>query len=182
MSGQGWPAVGGRGQIGGAVAGAAAFVAPFGRKPCGAPSCRARLPGDRPHAVPAVPARCRARPGGPDHQPCARCAVAGESSQAASRNAAHYLGRPLPPQGHPKIPFNRSAERIFRTHPCARSLWRPSGPDGKGQAKGQTRHARGEPQHLPKALLTLMPRIRKTPTVASGRVHAPGHRPSHAAS
>jgi ADP-ribose pyrophosphatase YjhB (NUDIX family) len=45
MSGQGWPAVGGWGQIRGrAVGGAAAFVAPSGRKPYGAPSCRARWP------------------------------------------------------------------------------------------------------------------------------------------
>ncbi len=35
-----------------------------------------------------------------------------------------------------------------RTHPCTRSLWRPSGPDGKGQARGQARDARGAPLRL----------------------------------
>ena len=54
-------------------------------------------------------------------------------------------GPALHPQGHPKILSNRSDESIFGTHPCARSLYRPSGPDGEGQAKGQARNARGEP-------------------------------------
>ena len=71
--------------------------------------------------------------------------AAGERSGSTGRNAAHYPGRPLHPQGHLKILSNRSAERIFRTHPCTRSLWRPSGSDGKGQAKGQARSERGEP-------------------------------------
>jgi hypothetical protein len=39
--------------------GAAAFAAHSGRKPYGATSCRARLPGTGPRAVPAVPPRCR---------------------------------------------------------------------------------------------------------------------------
>ncbi len=52
MSGQEWPTVGGRGQIGGlAVGGAAAFVAPYGRKPTG----RAELP------RPAAPVTGRVR-------------------------------------------------------------------------------------------------------------------------
>ena len=42
-------------------------------------------------------------------------------------------------------PQTRSAESIFGTHPCARSLCRPGGPDGEGQARGQARNARGEP-------------------------------------
>ena len=44
-------------------------------------------------------------------------------SHRRGRNAAHCPGRPLRPQGHPKILSTRSAERIFRTHPCRRSLW-----------------------------------------------------------
>ena len=43
---------------------------------------------------------------------------------------------------------NRSAESIFGTHACARSLCRPGGPDGKGQARGQARSARGEPSSM----------------------------------
>jgi hypothetical protein len=68
-----------------------------------------------------------------------------ESHEDQGRNAAHCPGRPLHPQGHPKILSDRSAESIFRTHPCARSLCRPSGPDGEGQAGGQAPKARGEP-------------------------------------
>ena len=69
----------------------------------------------------------------------------GERSPTSARNAAHCPGRPLHPQGHLKILSNRCAESIFGTHPCARSLYRPSGPDGEGQATGQARNARGEP-------------------------------------
>jgi hypothetical protein len=64
----------------------------------------------------------------------------GERLQQSDRNAAHCTGRPLHPQGHPKILSNRSAESIFRTHPCARNHYRPCGPDGEGQAL----KARGE--------------------------------------
>jgi hypothetical protein len=68
----------------------------------------------------------------------------GERSRAPGGDAAHCPGRPLRAQGHPKILSNRSAESIFGIHPCARSLYRPCGPDGEGQAKGQARGARGE--------------------------------------
>ena len=89
--------------------GAAAFAASFGRKPYGAASCRARHPGDRPPAVPAV-SRCARQL----HDqtvilgPGARIAV--KMSQPAGRNAAHCPDRPLHPQGHPKILSNRSAK------------------------------------------------------------------------
>ena len=46
------------------------------------------------------------------------------------------------------IVSNRSAETIFRTALERRSLCQPSGPDGEGQAGGQARNARGEPQRL----------------------------------
>jgi hypothetical protein len=40
-----------------------------------------------------------------------------ERSQPPGRNVAHYPGRPLQRQGHPKILSNRFAERIFGTRP-----------------------------------------------------------------
>ena len=98
--------------------GAAAFAASFGRKPYGRGGCRARLPGDRPPAVPALPPRSRAReqqdqavnqaPGAP---------IAEKMSQPPGRNAAHCPGRPLQRQGHPKLVSNRFAETSFGTHP-----------------------------------------------------------------
>jgi hypothetical protein len=41
--------------------------------------------------------------------------------------ASQGTGPPLHPQGHPKILSRRSAESIFRPHPCARSLCGPWG-------------------------------------------------------
>ena len=64
------------------------------------------------------------------------------------RNAAHCPGGPLHPHRHSKIFSNRFAESIFGTHPCARSLCRPCGPDGEGQARGQAPSARGEPPQV----------------------------------
>ena len=77
-------------------------------------------------AAPA-PARGRSPPSRPDavpHEqgqavtlaPSAPIAVRKES-QPRDGNAAHYPGRPLQRQGHPKILSNRFAERIFGTHP-----------------------------------------------------------------
>jgi len=139
-------AVSGPGRRGTRRRGAAAFPAPSGRKPYGAASCRARLPGTGPRAVPAVAPKCRT---------CKRCPAAclgarrlppDEESQWRGRNAAHRTERPLHPQGHPKILSNRFAESIFGTHPCARSLCRPGGPDGEGQANGQApKHAANLP-------------------------------------
>ena len=43
--------------------------------------------------------------------------IAVRTSQVPGRNAAHCPGRPLRRQGHPKVLSNRSAERIFGTHP-----------------------------------------------------------------
>ena len=84
-------------------------------------------PGDRPRAVPAVSA--------PVPRPAAKTRPSAsrksrrrrEKSQPPGRNAAHCPGRPLHPQGHPKILSDRSAERIFRTRPCARSSGDPAG-------------------------------------------------------
>jgi hypothetical protein len=78
--------------------GAAAFAASFGREPYGAASCRARHPGDRPPAVPAVTRR-RARQ---HHGQAVTCApgapIAVRMSQRSGWNAAHYPGWPLQPQ------------------------------------------------------------------------------------
>jgi hypothetical protein len=60
--------------------------------------CRARRPGDRPPAVPAV-SRCRARQ---HHDQAVTLApdapIAMKMSQRPDRNAAHYPGWPLQPQ------------------------------------------------------------------------------------
>jgi hypothetical protein len=54
--------------------GAAASLAPSGRKPYGAAAAELSFPGDRPQAVPAVPPRCRSRQQRPSRHPRARCA------------------------------------------------------------------------------------------------------------
>ena len=92
-------------------------------RPGGSPLGAAPPPGQqartRRQAVPAAthPGAPRPRePAGPSstrraHRlPC-------ERSQRPGRIAAHCPGRPLQRQGHPKILSNRSAERIFGTHP-----------------------------------------------------------------
>ena len=137
----GWAAAGGRGQIGGKR-----------RWRCGsfrrALRAEALRRAELPRPVVPVTGRVRYPPYLPGAAPASRsqavslapdAPIAGKRSRSTGRNAAHCPGRLLHPQGHPKILSNRSAERIFRTHPCARSLCRPSGPDGKGQAKGQAR-------------------------------------------
>jgi hypothetical protein len=141
----GWPAVGGRGQIRGSAVGGRQLSSRLRTEALR----RAELP--RPAApvtgrVRYPPYRSGAAPiSGDQTVRHARAKQSPEKSPARGRNAAHCPGRPLRPQGHPKILSNRSAERIFRTHPCRRSLWRPSGPDGKGQATGQAQNTRGEP-------------------------------------
>jgi len=129
-----------------AVAGRQLRSRPSGRQPYGRGGCRVLLSRHRPPPVPAVmsPMRrgaSRSRPScvAPDTP------IAARRSQPPGRNAAHCPARPLHPQGHPKILSNRSAESIFGTHPCARSLCRPGGPDGEGQAEGQARNVRGKP-------------------------------------
>ena len=106
MNGQRWPAVGGRGQSRGrAVGGAAAFVAPFGRKPYR----RAELP------RPAAPVTGRMRyppylPGAaPDREDqavrLARVApVAGKVTGTGTERRA-LSGPPPPPARAPEDPF-----------------------------------------------------------------------------
>jgi hypothetical protein len=74
----------------------------------------------------------------------------GERSQSSGRNAAHCTGRPLHPQGHPKILSNRSAKTAPQKASSGPTLVRgatagPGGPDGEGQARSQAQSARGEP-------------------------------------
>jgi len=49
----------------------------------------------------------------------------GESRRHRAGTPRIVWAGPLHEQGHPKILSNRSAESIFGTHPCARSLCRP---------------------------------------------------------
>ena len=137
--------ISGKGRRGARRCWAAAFAAPFGRKPYGATSCRARLPRHRPQPVPAVTPpmphdTSRARPSRSRRVRRSPC----ERSQPPGRNAAHCPGRPLQRQGHPKI---LTASQKGSSGPTLerRSLCRPSGPDGEGQARGQARNARGKP-------------------------------------
>ena len=97
--------------------GAAAFAASFGRGPTARRRAAHGTPGDRPPAVPAV-SHCRARQHrGQAVSVAPDAPIAGKMSQPPGRSAAHYPGRPLQRQGHPKIVSNRFAETIFRTHP-----------------------------------------------------------------
>jgi hypothetical protein len=68
-----------------------------------------------------------------------------ERSQPPGRNAAHCPGRPLQRQRHPRSFLTASQKGSSGPTLERRSLCRPSGPDGEGQARGQARNARGEP-------------------------------------
>ena len=138
--------ISGKGRRGSRRCGAAAFAAPFGRKPYGATSCRARLPRHRPQPVPAVTPRCRATRAGPGRHARAECAV------RRAKGHSHRAGMPRIIQVGPSSV--KGTRRSFLTASQKgssgptlerRSLCRPSGPDGEGQARGQARNARGEP-------------------------------------
>jgi hypothetical protein len=120
--------------------GAAAFAAPFGRKPYGATSCRARLPRHRPQPVPAVTPRCRATRAGPGRHAHA------ERADRRAKGHGHRAGTPrivrVGPSSVKGTPRSfLTASRKGSPGPALerRSLCRPSGPDGEGQAKGQAR-------------------------------------------
>ena len=68
-----------------------------------------------------------------------------ERSQPPGRNAAHCPGRPLQRQRHLRSFLTASQKGSSGPTLERRSLCRPSGPDGEGQARGQARNARGEP-------------------------------------
>jgi hypothetical protein len=103
---------------------AAAFAAPFGRKPYGATSYRARLPRHRPQPVPAVTPRCRGTRAGPGRDARVEC---------ADRRAKGHSRRSGTPR---KIQVDPSSVK---------------GLTAKGQARGQARNARGEPYEADKA-------------------------------
>ena len=132
--------ISGKGRRGSRRCGAAAFAAPFGRKPYGATSCRARLPRHRPQPVPAVTPRCRATRAGPGRHARAECA------DRRAKGHSHRDGTPRIVQVGPSSV--KGTRRSFLTASQKgssgptlerRSLCRPSGPDGKGQARGQAR-------------------------------------------
>ena len=124
---------------------AAASAAPSGRKPYSATSCRARQPRHRPQPVPAVTPRCRATRAEPGRQARAECA------DRRTKGHSHRAGTPRIFQVGPSSV--KGTRRSFLTASQKgssgptlerRSLCRPSGPDGEGQARGQARNARGD--------------------------------------
>ena len=129
-----WPAAGVRGQSGGrAVGGAAAFVAPFGRKPTARRAAAPGGPSDRPRAVPAVSAPCRARLREPGRRARASCAVAG-ISPARGRNAAHCPGQLLQPPTVLRIPLRGTC---LRRAVDPGDLCRPAGLTARARPKAR---------------------------------------------
>ena len=129
--------------------GAAAFAAPFGRKPYGATICRARLPRHRPQPGPAVTPRCRATRAGPGRHARAECAdrrAKGHSRRAGTPRIVQV--GPSSVKGTPRSFVTASQKGSSGPTLERRSLCRPSGPDGEGQARGQARYARGAPLRL----------------------------------
>jgi hypothetical protein len=117
---------------------AAAFAAPFGRKPYGATSCRARLPRHRPQPVPAVTPQCRATRAGPGRHARAECA------DRRAKGHSHRDGTPRIVQvgpssvkGTPRSFLTASQKGSWGPTLERWSLCRPGGPDGEGQARGQ---------------------------------------------
>jgi len=138
----GGPVISGKGRRGSRRSGAAAFAAPFGRKPYGATSCRARLPRHRPQPVPAVTPRCRATRAGPGRHARAECAdrhVKGHNHQAGTPRIVQV--GPSSVKGTRRSFLTASQKGSSGPTLERRSLCRPGGPDGEGQARGQARNA-----------------------------------------
>ena len=139
--------------------GVAASLASFGRKPYGRGGCRAQLPRHRPAAGP--------RRNAPDPTPHEQDQAVTLMPGADRRMKVTATGTGTPRivqvgpssvKGTPKILSNRfeigsSGPTLERR---SRSLCRPSGPDGEGQARGQARNARGEP-HIAQVRYQLNP-------------------------
>ena len=120
---------------------AAAFAASFGRKPYGAAAAAHGSPGDRPPALPAV-SRCRARQHHGQTVILARGDVWSREDVTASGPERRALSGLAPPASTVlRIPLRGT--RLRRAVDPG-DLCQPSGPDGKGQAKGQARNARGK--------------------------------------
>ena len=136
----GGPVISGKGRRESRRCWAAAFAAPFGRKPYGAASCRARLSRHRPQPVPAVTSRCGATRAGPGRHGRAECA------DRRAKGDSHRDGTPRIVQvGPSSVKGTRRSFLIASQKGSSgtalerRSLCRPSGPDGEGQARGQAR-------------------------------------------
>jgi hypothetical protein len=121
---------------------AAAFAAPFGRKPYGATSCRARLPRHRPQPVPAVTPRCRATRAGPGRHARAECA------DRRAKGHSHRAGTPRIVQVGPSSV--KGTRRSFLTASQKgssgsalerRSLCLPGGPDGEARPEARPESA-----------------------------------------
>ena len=136
----GGPVISGKRRRGSRRCGAAAFAAPFGRKPYGATNCRAHLPPTPAAAGPAVTPRCRATRAGPGHHARAECADrrAKDHSHRAGTPRIVQVG-PSSVKGTPRSFLTASQKGSSGPTLERRSLCRPSGPDGEGQARGQAR-------------------------------------------
>ena len=123
--------------------GAAAFAAPFGRKPYGATAAARGTPVTRP---------CRSPPYGPMPRQRTRARPSACAGRDRVRKGhSHRDGTPRIVQIGPSSV--KGAPRSFLTASQKgssgptlerRSLCRPSRPDGKGQAEGQAQDARGK--------------------------------------
>jgi hypothetical protein len=99
--------------------------------------------------VPAVTPRCRATRAGPGRHARAECAdrrAKGHSHRAGTPRIVQV--GPSSVKGTPRSFLTASQKGSSGPTLERRSLCRPSGPDGKGQARGQAPDARGEPHHL----------------------------------
>jgi hypothetical protein len=150
MSGQGDPAVGGRGSPGGlAVAGWQLSPRPSDASPTARRAAAHGTPGDRPPAVPAV-SRCRAR------QHHGRAVTLAPVRRSPGECHSDGAGMPRIVRAGPSSLNGASHPRYARTR-LRRAvdpgdLCQPSGPDGEGQAEGQARDARSEPPQLGTAI------------------------------
>jgi hypothetical protein len=136
----------GRDRRGSRRCGAAASLAPFRAEALQA----RRLPRTASPAPAATGPRrngpdCRATRSGPDRRARARCArSAGKMSQPPGWGAAHCPGRPLHPQGHPKILSNRSAQTAPQKASSGPTLARGASADPAGLTARARPEARPE--------------------------------------
>ena len=127
--------------------GAAAFAAPFGRKPYGATSCRARLPRHRPQPVPAVTPRCRATRAGPGRHARAECA------DRRAKGHSHRAGTPRIVQVGPSSV--KGTPRLFLTASQKRSSDPPLSAGASADPAGLT--ARARPKARPETRAANLP-------------------------
>ena len=140
------PVISGKGRRGLAVAGRQLSPRPSGGSPTARRAAPHGLPRHRPQPVPAVTPRRRATRAGPGRHARAECA------DSRAKGHSHRAGTPRIVQVGPSSV--KGTRRSFLTASQKgssgptlerRSLCRPSGPDGEGQARGQARNARGAP-------------------------------------